>query len=276
MKVTDSRISRSRAHPFSTIELFGLSFVDAPNEACIAEHLLTEGLGSGSTDHLPVLVTPNVDIVVQLEKSKGRGLRDRLAECAYVLPDGAPIVWASKWAGTPLEARIAGSNLFRHWWPRIASERRSVVVLCSNDAVKAGLQAEHPGAVVIVAPMIDTSDEQVAMVADQLIDAVRTSEAEFCAICIGHPKDPLIALAVVDRWPAEQTEQEVPLLLCLGASAELYLGLRRRAPEWAQRYGLEWLIRFGQEPRRMFHRYFVRDLGFLPMALREVVGRRRS
>ena len=269
MKVTDSRISRS----FSTIELFGLSFVDAPDEACVAEHLLAKDPVSRSTDQLPVLVTPNVDIIVQLEKSKARGLNDRLANCAYVLPDGAPIVWASKWAGTPLEARIAGSNLFRHWWPSVAAERRPVVVLCASEVVKTGLEADHPEAVVMVAPMIDTSDDQVGMVADQVIEAALAAEADFCVLCIGHPKDPLIALAVVDRWPTDRT---VPLVMCLGASAELYLGLKRRAPEWAQRYGLEWLIRFAQEPRRMFHRYFVRDLGFFPMAFREVVARRRS
>lgn len=269
MKVTDPRISRS----FSTIELFGFSFVDAPDEACVAEHLLVTQQVNRTPDRLPVLVTPNVDIIVQLEKSEARDLSDRLADCAYVLPDGAPIVWASKWAGTPLEARIAGSNLFGHWWPSVAAERRPVFVLCASEAVKTGLEADHPEAVVTVAPMIDTSDEHVGMVADQVIEAALAAEAEFCVLCIGHPKDPLIALAVVDRWP---TDRALPLVMCLGASAELYLGLKRRAPEWAQRYGLEWLVRFLQEPRRMFQRYFVRDLAFFPMAFREIVARRRS
>ncbi len=273
MKAIDPRISRSTVHPFPTTELFGLSFLNAPDEAHVAEHLLTSGSDCQSTGHDPILVTPNVDIIVQLERSKARGLRDRLANCAYVLPDGAPIVWASRWVGTPLKARIAGSNLFSHWWPTVAAERRSVVVLCSNEAVKTGLEKEHPDAVVIVAPLIDTSDVQINRVADQLIKAALEIDAEFCALCIGHPKDPLISVAFVDRWPGTRP---LPLLLCLGASAEFHVGLKRRAPDWAQRNGLEWLIRFMQEPRRMFHRYFVRDLGFFPMVFREVVGRRRS
>ena len=40
-------------------------------------------------------------------------------------------------------------------------------------------------------------------------------------------------------------------------------GLVRRAPLWAQRAGLEWACRFLQEPGRLFHRYFLRDLPFL-------------
>ena len=133
----------------------------------------------------------------------------------------------------------------------------AVVVLCSTEEVKNGLLDEHPDATVVVAPMIDTSHEQVAAVADDLIAAALATDAEFCVVCLGHPKDPMIALAAVDSWPADRLP---PLFLCLGASAELYLGLKKRAPEWAQRHGLEWLVRFLQEPRRMFHRYFVRDL----------------
>lgn len=273
VKARDSRISRSsQAHPFATVELFGFSFIDASDELAVAEHLVT-------VDHqdfggrLPLVITPNVDIVVQLERAKTRGLGARLADAAYILPDGAPIVWTSRWAGTALSARIAGSTVFQHWWPQVAADKRRVVIFCSSEAVKAGLEAEHPEAVVRVAPMIDTSDEQIGGVAEQLVCEAMAADAEFCVLCIGHPKDPMIALAAIDRWPEGSSP---PLMLCLGASAELYLGIKKRAPEWAQRHGMEWMVRFAQEPRRMFHRYFVRDLGFFPMAFREVVARRRA
>lgn len=274
MKATDARIPPlPEVHPFATVELFGLPFVDAPNEACVADHMLRQSRTTLVDGVHPIAVTPNVDIVVQLEQDRYEGLRQRLADCAYVLPDGAPIVWSSKWAGTPLEARIAGSSLFEHIWPRFTAESRRVVVLCSSEAVKAGLSAEYPAASIAVAPMMDTSSEQVDEVASELVAEMLDVEADYCLLCIGHPKNELIALAAVDRWPVDRP---APLILCLGASAEMYLGLKRRAPKWAQRYGLEWLVRFAQEPRRMFHRYFVRDVGFIPMVVREVVARRRS
>ena len=274
MKATEPRtMTSANPHPFATVDLFGMPFLDAPDEKAVADHLLRAPRPTWSDGSYPLLVTPNVDIVVQLEKAKKRGLRDRLMSSALVLPDGAPIVWTSRLTGTPLQARIAGSTLFEHWWPAVAADRRRVVVMCSTEAVKAGLAAEHPGAVVVVAPMIDTSDEQVGQAAEILLTEALRVDAEFCVVCIGHPKDPMVALATSDRWP---TDRPAPLFLCLGASAEMYLGIRRRAPRWAQRCGLEWLHRFAQEPRRMFHRYFVRDLGFFPMALREIANRRRS
>jgi len=274
VKATESRISRSsEIHPFATIELFGLSFLDAPGERRVADHLATADHSQIGADTLPMVVTPNVDIVVQLERANISALSHRLADAAYILPDGAPIVWTSKWARTPLTARIAGSTVFHHWWPRIAAENRRVVVFCSTDEVKAGLEGEHPGATVVVAPMINTSQQQVGALAAQLVSQAIAADAEFCVICIGHPKDPMIALAAIDQWP---TDRPRPLILCLGASAELHLGIKKRAPEWAQKHGMEWMVRFVQEPKRMFHRYFVRDLEFFPMALRQVMDRRRA
>jgi hypothetical protein len=43
---------------------------------------------------------------------------------------------------------------------------------------------------------------------------------------------------------------------------------------WMQQVGLEWAFRFSQEPARLWHRYFVRDLGFLvTLAVRTVAFR---
>ena len=60
----------------------------------------------------------------------------------------------------------------------------------------------------------------------------------------------------------------------------MYTGLKKRAPRLVQRLGLEWFYRFCQEPRRLFGRYFVRDLAFLTIVVRElrttIASRRRG
>lgn len=274
MKATDPRMSTpSDVHPFATIDIFGLPFIDAPNEELIAEHLLAADPVRIAEHKLPLVFTPNVDIVVQLERVKSSGLGQRLADAAFVLPDGAPVVWTSRWAGTPLRARLAGSTVFSLLWPRLVEQQRRVFVFCSSEQVKAGLEAEYPNAAVVVAPMIDTSAEAIEAAGKAVVAGAVEAGAEFCMICIGHPKDPMVALSVIDQWPADVP---VPITLCLGASAELHLGIKKRAPEWAQRHGLEWLVRFAQEPRRMFTRYFVRDLGFVPLAFQAAMRARRS
>ena len=59
------------------------------------------------------------------------------------------------------------------------------------------------------------------------------------------------------------------MFLAVGASFEYVLGVRKRAPQWMQRSGLEWFFRFVHEPKRLFFRYFVRDPAFLLVAARE-------
>jgi N-acetylglucosaminyldiphosphoundecaprenol N-acetyl-beta-D-mannosaminyltransferase len=41
-----------------------------------------------------------------------------------------------------------------------------------------------------------------------------------------------------------------------------------------QKNGLEWFYRFLQEPRRMFKRYFIDDVAFFWLLLREATARR--
>jgi N-acetylglucosaminyldiphosphoundecaprenol N-acetyl-beta-D-mannosaminyltransferase len=55
----------------------------------------------------------------------------------------------------------------------------------------------------------------------------------------------------------------------MGASYEFYLNLKKRAPKFWQKTGMEWFYRFTQEPGRLFRRYFVDDMQFFPIVWRE-------
>ncbi len=62
-------------------------------------------------------------------------------------------------------------------------------------------------------------------------------------------------------------------VLCLGASAEFFTGIRPRAPYVLRLCGLEWLWRFCMEPRRLFSRYFVDSWLFLKILARDLMLR---
>ena len=47
-----------------------------------------------------------------------------------------------------------------------------------------------------------------------------------------------------------------------GAAIGFVAGVRRRAPDWMQRAGLEWVHRLISEPRRLVRRYLLHDLPF--------------
>ena len=56
------------------------------------------------------VVTPNVDHIVQLER--GGELVQVYRYADLILTDGKPLIWISKWYGTPIKEKISGSDLF--------------------------------------------------------------------------------------------------------------------------------------------------------------------
>ena len=221
------------------VELFGLQMVNAESLAPVIDELLD---GPRRDDKiLPLVLTPNVDIVVHLDEDPDSIEAEMFRRAQYCLPDGQPVVLFSRIHGEPLRARLPGSGLFADLWPRLTAEKRPVVVVASSDDIADRLREEHPKAGFIVPPMFDADDPA--------------------------PKDARIIAALFDRW--DQRLGPKPLAMGLGGSFAMYLGITKRAPDWIQRIGMEWFFRFAQEPRRLFHRYFVRDAAFLGIMKRE-------
>jgi N-acetylglucosaminyldiphosphoundecaprenol N-acetyl-beta-D-mannosaminyltransferase len=55
----------------------------------------------------------------------------------------------------------------------------------------------------------------------------------------------------------------VPVLIGVGAAFDFHAGLKRQAPRWMQRSGLEWLFRLASEPRRLGPRYLINNPWFV-------------
>lgn len=68
----------------------------------------------------------------------------------------------------------------------------------------------------------------------------------------------------------------VGVILPVGAAFDTQSGLRRRAPKWIQRCGMEWLFRLVMEPRRMWRRYLIGNAQFLMLVLRQWMRQERT
>ena len=250
-----------------TRRVFGFDFISSPTIEAVAELVLGP---QPDDDRLPLVLTPNVDYLVRLDQPANAALADRLRHSRYVLPDGQPIVWTSRFSGgAPLAARLPGSSLFPPLWKRIAAERRPTVVVASTEETAERLRLEHPDIGVVVPPFFSEHDaDALAAVLRDCRDQIDKVEPEFVFVGISFPKQQLISLALIDQLESEG--RRPPIFLTLGASFEMYLGLQRRAPRVFQRLGLEWLFRFLLEPRRLFRRYFVTDARFALLFLRQL------
>ncbi len=253
--------------------LFGLEFIDAPDLKPVL-HAILNRPPSRSASVFPAVVTPNVDILVQLNRATDAIENEVFWRAQYVLPDGMPIVVASRLLGSTLAARLTGSGLFEILWPALVAQDRSVVVLSASTAIARRLGSEATAARFVTPPLFDSDDrEAVDAVVGELLEAAHERSPEYVLFGLGHPKDSILAARLVERWPTELAQ---PLCCCLGGSFAMYAGFKRRAPQWMQQVGLEWLYRFAQEPRRLFRRYFVRDLAFFGIVARAYQAKRKA
>ena len=62
----------------------------------------------------------------------------------------------------------------------------------------------------------------------------------------------------------------VPVLIGVGAAFDFHAGLKRQAPRWMQRNGLEWFFRLLSEPRRLGRRYLVNNPSFIWLTLLQI------
>lgn len=250
-------------------QLFGHDFVDESDLRNVALDLLAS---VDEPDAAPrVVVTPNVDHLVQTP-SIPRVAQAVVDQARWCLPDGQPIVWASRLLGEPLAARLAGSSLVELLFTDSTLAFGPSVVIASDEVVAERLRGSVPETLAIVAPRLQVDDHAAigGFVAAHLT-AIVDHRPQIVFVGIGFPKDLLVIDALLARWPDRATR---PIIVAVGASFEMLFGLRTRAPRWMQRAGLEWFYRFLQEPRRLFVRYFVRDPAFVVLVARE--WRRRS
>ena len=215
--------------------------------------------------------TPNVDHVVKAERDAE--LRAAYARADLSLADGMPLVWASRLLGRPLPERVAGADLVLPLAARAAERGWSIYLLggAPGDAERAAAELVRRSGVRIAgvdAARIELGDDGAAE-RRAVLDRIRAAAPDLVYVALGAPKQEL--------WiHRHRTELGPAVLLGVGASLAFIAGTVPRAPRWMARAGLEWLHRLGHEPRRLWRRYLVDDVAFVPILARAVLRRGRS
>ena len=230
------------------------------------------------TDFPRIVCTGNLDHLATLQRDAE--FRAVYAVADLTLADGAPVVWLSRLAGTPLKERVAGSDLF--WELAHASSVTGLRLFflggadsadgeaCAAQKAADAVAARYPGAVVCgwdcpSHAKFATPEEQ-----QRIWKVVRDARPDVLLVAFGAPKQ--------EKWIAAHKELlGVPVLIGVGGTFEMAAGIVRRAPVWMQRSGLEWAFRFAQEPGRLWKRYFASNLPLLgKLAAQTVMSRLRG
>ena len=184
-----------------------------------------------------------------------------------ISPDGMVIVWASKLFGKSLPERVSGIDLMEN-----------VLNLASQNGYKVFFFGAKEEIVQKVAQFYSKkySDKVIAGFRNGYFEM---SESEKIATQINSSGADILLVAITsphkENFLYEHREllRDVSFIMGVGGSFDVVSGSLKRAPNWMQNNGLEWLFRWVQEPRRLFKRYFWGNLEFAWIIIKEVFSK---
>jgi N-acetylglucosaminyldiphosphoundecaprenol N-acetyl-beta-D-mannosaminyltransferase len=216
-------------------------------------------------------ITANTHYVMLTAENPDLSLINQRA--AFIVADGAPLVWASRWQGSHLPERVAGSDLIFELYAKAAQEGYRVFFLggaagVAEEAARR-LRVRYPNLEIAgteCPPFRTLTPEEET----DLINRIRSARPDLLFVAFGQPKG--------ERWIDQHlAELQVPVSVQVGASLDFAAGRVSRAPHWMQKTGLEWAFRLALEPKRLFARYALNAWFILRMVIRDLTpASRRS
>lgn len=206
-----------------------------------------------------------------MESQHDSGLKDIHNRAGLVTPDGMPLVWLSRLAGFGHVSRVYGPDLFLEVAARSLATGYRHFYYGGGPEVAALLKSRmirrFPGLQVVgtyTPPFrpLTTQEEE------ELVRRIDASGADIVWVGLSTPKQ--------ERWMARFVGKvQAPVLIGVGAAFDFHAGLKKQAPLWMQRNGLEWAFRMATEPRRLAGRYLTNNPRFIVRVIGQRIGWRR-
>lgn len=219
-----------------------------------------------------VIFTPNVDHLMKLQTDLEFKQAYEVAD--YKICDSQIVLYASKFLGSPLQAKISGSELFPTFCEH-HKDNPNITIFLLGGAEGVAKQAQvrinaKIGRDIIVAahsPSFGFEKDEVECQA--IVELINRSAATVLVIGVGAPKQEIWIAKYKDQLP------NIDIFMAVGASIDFEAGVKPRAPEWVSDRGLEWFYRLISEPKRLWKRYLVDDLPFFWLLLQQKLKRLR-
>jgi N-acetylglucosaminyldiphosphoundecaprenol N-acetyl-beta-D-mannosaminyltransferase len=196
-------------------------------------------------------------------------LMEVFAQSSLTYADGMSMVWAARMLGHALPERVpltyAIEDLASNW-----DERGFSVYFLGGEPGRAEQAAERlverfPGIRVAGWHHGFFNDEESGAV----VEEINASQADILLVGLGNPRQ--------ERWVAANIgELTVAATMTCGGLFDWVSGLRKPAPRWVGRIGLEWVYRLALEPRRLGARYLRGNPRFVWWLARAVMTGQRA
>jgi N-acetylglucosaminyldiphosphoundecaprenol N-acetyl-beta-D-mannosaminyltransferase len=178
--------------------------------------------------------------------------------------DGMGILYAAKLFGLPAKERVAGVDLLQE-----------LIGLCAREGFRPFFLGATPNVLRVVSERVRSLHPTIRFAGMQdgyfttdqeqgVVQEIRNSRADCLFIAMPTPRKERFLSAYRD-------ELRVPFIMGVGGSFDILAGKVTRAPRLMQKFGLEWLYRIYQEPRRMWWRYCRTNTIFVCMVLSALI-----
>ena len=197
-------------------------------------------------------VVVNVAKIINMQKDPV--LAESVKACDLINIDGMGVVFGARFLGHDVPERVAGVDLFHELLAMSAKRDFPVFLLGATEKVVSKtaevVKAHNPN--LNIAGYNDGyfwDDEEV------IVTKIRESGAKLLFVAITSPKKENF----INKW---QDKLGVDFVMGVGGTFDVVAGKVKRAPQWMQKAGLEWLYRVLQEPGRMWKRYLITNSKF--------------
>lgn len=196
--------------------------------------------------------------------------RDVLNSAAFAFADGKPIAVIQQ-KKVDIEARrVAGPDFMEHMFRNTQDGSLSHFFYGSTqetlDALRIRLEEKFPG--IVIKGMYSPPFRQLSAEEDSVdVDIINSSGADIIWIGLGAPKQ--------EKWMNKHRGKINGVMMGVGAGFDFHAGTIKRAPEWLQKIGLEWLYRLFQDPGRLFKRYLYTNIKFFWYLITDTILRRK-
>jgi len=185
--------------------------------------------------------TPNSEIIMVAYRDEK--FRNILNSADLLLADGIGVVYASRILKNSIPERAAGFDTVCETFEKLAALEASVYLFGSKEGVakQAGdeIQRRYPGIKIagVANGYFDETKEK------EIIADINSKKPDLLLVCLGAPKQ--------EKWIYEhKDEMDFGVAMGLGGSLDVFAGTVKRAPEFYQKHGIEWLYRLLKQPKR--------------------------
>lgn len=206
-----------------------------------------------------------------IEAADDWGFRRIVNKADIVCPDGMPIAKSFKMLHKQEQVRVDGMSLLPVLLMECEQKGLSVYFYGGRETVlaqtKTYIEINHPELKIVGThspPFRKLTLEEDA----KTVETINQSGANLVFVVLGCPKQ--------EKWMGKMQGRINSCMIGIGGALPVMIGLNKRAPQWMQKASMEWLYRLGQEPSRLYRRYFYTNTKFLYIYMKAVIAKKIS